>query len=170
MLDLLRGFAVAGMMLVANTGDWAHTYKPLVHSDWNGWTPADVVFPIFLFAVGMALGLSFPRSLATGAERQVFWTRVARRMALLILLGLLLNATYNVAVALGAPPIGPDDVPALRYPSILARIALCYGLTAAIIVFTGRPEADGRTAINLTAVVVAAVVVVLGYWALLRFV
>jgi predicted acyltransferase len=169
-LDLLRGFAVAGMMLVANTGDWAHTYKPLVHADWNGWTPADVVFPIFLFAVGMALGLSFPRPLAAGAERRRFWTRIARRMALLILLGLALNATYNAAVALGAPPIGPDDVPALRYPSILARIALCYGLAAAAVVLTGRREADGRTAINPVAMAGIAVAVVLGYWALLRFV
>lgn len=169
-LDLLRGFAVAGMMLVANTGDWAHTYKPLVHAAWNGWTPADVVFPIFLFAVGMALGLSFPRPLATSMERMRFWTRIARRMALLILLGLALNATYNAAVALGAPPIGPDDVPALRYPSILARIALCYGLAATIIVLTGRREADGRTAINLLGIAGVAAAIVLGYWALLRFV
>jgi len=169
-LDLLRGFAVAGMMLVANTGDWAHTYKPLVHADWNGWTPADVVFPTFLLSVGMALGLSFPRALETGEERRRFWTRIARRMALLILLGLALNATYNVAVALGATPIGPDAVPALRYPSILARIALCYGLAAALIVGTGRRDADGRTAINLAAVAGIAVAILLGYWALLRFV
>jgi predicted acyltransferase len=169
-LDLLRGFAVTGMMLVANTGDWAHTYKPLVHADWNGWTPADVVFPIFLFAVGMALGLSFPRALATAEERRRFWIRIARRMALLILLGLALNATYNVAVALGATPIGPDAVPALRYPSILARIALCYGLAAALIVGTGRRDADGRTAVNLIAVAGIAVAILLGYWALLRFV
>ena len=62
-LDILRGFAVAVMMLVVSPGSWGHTYAPLRHADWHGWTFADLVFPDFLFGVGMALGLTFGRSL-----------------------------------------------------------------------------------------------------------
>ena len=169
-LDLLRGLAVAGMILVANIGDWAHTYAPLKHAEWNGWTAADVVFPMFLFAVGMALGFSFPRRLASGQERRLFWWRIARRVAVLVLLGLLLNATYNLAVALGEPPVGPDDVPALRLPGVLQRIALCYLLGACLIVATGRRDHLGRTRINPQAIAGLAVLILAAYWVLLRFV
>ena len=169
-LDLLRGTAVAGMILVANIGDWAHTYAPFVHADWNGWTFADLVFPAFLFAVGMAIGLSFPRPLASAPDRRSFWLRLARRAALLILLGLALNATYNLAVALGEPPVGPDDPPALRLPGVLQRIALCYVLAAALIVATGSRDAQGRTTVNPLAILLAAAAILVSYWALLRFV
>lgn len=169
-LDLLRGLAVAGMILVANTGDWAHTYAPLKHADWNGWTAADVVFPMFLFGVGMALGLSFPRDLSTSPSRRMFWSRVARRVALLVLLGLALNGLYNLAVALGEPPIGPDDHPALRLPGVLQRIALCYGLAAVLIVATARRDGQGYTAIRPWALAASAGAILVGYWLMLRYV
>jgi len=51
------------MILVTSPGDWASTYSQLRHADWNGWTAADMVFPVFLFSVGAALGFSFPRPL-----------------------------------------------------------------------------------------------------------
>src|SRR5690349_19189846 len=102
-LDVLRGLAVAGMILVTSPGDWGHAYAPLKHAAWNGWTLADLVFPTFLFSVGVALGLSFPRALATGEARSQFWLRVARRVLALIVLGLALNWTYVLSVKLGAP-------------------------------------------------------------------
>jgi predicted acyltransferase len=68
--DLLRGAAVAGMILVTSPGDWAFTYSQLQHADWNEWTAADMVFPAFLFSVGVALGLSFPRPFGEAHARR----------------------------------------------------------------------------------------------------
>jgi predicted acyltransferase len=61
-LDVLRGFAVAVMILVTSPGSWAFTYPQMQHADWHGWRFADLVFPDFLFGVGMALGLTFARA------------------------------------------------------------------------------------------------------------
>src|ERR1044072_2374360 len=85
-LDVLRGAAVAGMIVVTSPGDWSRTYSPLQHAEWNGWTLADMIFPTFLFAVRMALALSVPRAADDGA-----WGRVARRALALIALGLALS-------------------------------------------------------------------------------
>ena len=72
-LDLLRGAAVAGMILVNTPGSWAHIYPQLEHAAWNGLHLADMVFPTFLFGVGTALGLSFPRPFAHHSERWRLW-------------------------------------------------------------------------------------------------
>ena len=68
-LDVLRGLAVAGMILVVTPGDWGAAYPQLQHAEWNGWTLADMVFPTFLFSVGFGLALSFPRPWLTATER-----------------------------------------------------------------------------------------------------
>src|SRR5438309_400143 len=153
-LDLLRGLAVAGMIVVVSPGDWTLSYAPLRHAEWNGWTPADLVFPTFLFCVGMAWGLSFPRREAGIAA---LWARIARRTALLILIGLVLNALPYF------------DLAHLRIPGILQRIAVCYLLTAVLTLVTAR-QRDGMLHLNATAIGIAAAVLLLGYWAMLRFV
>ena len=91
-LDLLRGFAVAGMIIVVSPGNWSVTYAPLEHAEWNGWTPADLVFPTFLFCVGMAWALSFPRR---REDIPAVWRRTFRRTALLILIGLFAYLGYR---------------------------------------------------------------------------
>jgi predicted acyltransferase len=169
-LDVFRGLAVGGMIVVTSPGDWNRAYWPLKHADWNGWTPTDIVFPMFLFGAGMALGLSFPRPLADPGVRRQFWLRVGRRVAALVLLGLLLNWTYSLSVAAGAPPAGPDDHPALRLPGVPQRIALCYLLSALLIVVTGRKDNSQRTAIDPRAIAVASGLLLVAYWALLTFV
>jgi predicted acyltransferase len=169
-LDVLRGLAVAGMIIVTSPGDWGKVYAPLYHAAWNGWTLADLVFPTFLFSVGMAVGVSFPRAFGTHEARSQFWLRVGRRVLALIVLGLALNSTYVLMVNLGAPPAGPDDHPALRFTGILQRIALCYLLAVALVVATGRKDEGGRTGVNRVAVAAAGVAILAGYWALLRFV
>ena len=90
-LDVLRGFAVAVMVLVVSPGAWEFTYSPLQHANWHGWSFADLVFPDFLFGVGMALGLTFGRSLDPVNAKSAFWLKVGRRVTLLIALGLALN-------------------------------------------------------------------------------
>ena len=68
-LDLFRGATIAGMILVNNAGDESSSYWPLKHAEWNGWTPTDLVFPFFLFIVGVAMAFSFSSRLQRGASR-----------------------------------------------------------------------------------------------------
>src|SRR5581483_5901577 len=58
-LDVFRGMTIAAMILVNDAGDWSHIYWPLEHAQWNGWTPTDLIFPFFLFIVGVSMVLSF---------------------------------------------------------------------------------------------------------------
>ena len=166
-LDVLRGSAVAGMLLVTMPGDWGYTFAELRHSDWNGWTLADLVFPAFLFSVGVALSLSFERTMAEPAARARVWRRVARRAAALVLLGLALEATYNLAIAAGAHFPGKADLGSLRIPGILQRIGICYALTAVLLFGTARRTAAAGWRINVIALVAASVAILLGYWLLL---
>ena len=53
-LDILRGVTIAGMIMVNNPGTWAHIYAPLRHAEWNGLTPTDLVFPFFMFIMGIS--------------------------------------------------------------------------------------------------------------------
>src|SRR5437764_11841034 len=84
-LDVLRGVAIVGMILVNNQGSGAHAFYGMSHSDWNGWTPADLVFPTFLFVVGASMAISMARSRPP-------LTKVVRRAALLFGIGLVMNA------------------------------------------------------------------------------
>src|SRR6185437_8155951 len=69
-LDAIRGLAIAGMILVVSPGSWDYRYAPLLHADWYGWTLADMVFPMFLFAVGLAIILSFRSHFDRGASKR----------------------------------------------------------------------------------------------------
>lgn len=168
-LDVLRGAAVAGMILVTSPGDWGDAYPLLQHAKWNGWTLADMVFPTFLFAVGMALGLSFPRRLDQPGARARLWLRVGRRAVALILLGLLVNWIYTADIP-GIPVyIGHPGLAFVRIPGILQRIALCYVAAVALLFAFSRKTDDGRVDVEPRAVlgVIAGVLVL--YWLLMRF-
>lgn len=169
-LDVLRGAAVAGMIVVTSPGDWNRAYAPLRHADWNGWTLTDIVFPAFLFSVGVALGLSFPRPLADRGERARLWRRIARRALALIALGLLLNWLSEIVTGIWAHDPGAGTLAHVRIPGILQRIALCYVLGAGLILSTARRDADGRAEIDTSAIGVACAAILLLYWALLMVV
>jgi predicted acyltransferase len=143
-LDVFRGFAVAGMILVNNPGNWGSTFEPLTHANGNGCTFADLVFPSFVFILGAAMPFAFARRGTGGAGRGMSG-RVLRRGFWLIALGLLLN------VVAAAP-----DVAAMRLPGVLQRIALVYMLAAPLVIVL-RP--------SWRLVVIG--VVALGHWALL---
>src|SRR4030088_747948 len=69
-LDVFRGATIAAMILVNDAGDWDKTYRPLLHAEWHGWTPTDLIFPFFLFAVGIAIPYAFAGRLArSGGDR-----------------------------------------------------------------------------------------------------
>ena len=67
-LDVFRGLTVGLMILVNNPGSWSHIYGPLRHAGWHGWTPTDLVFPFFLFIVGVAMALSFGKRMEAGSD------------------------------------------------------------------------------------------------------
>ncbi|ANU08607.1 acyltransferase family protein [Paraurantiacibacter namhicola] len=166
-LDLLRGFAVFVMVLVTTPGDWAHHFPALQHADWHGWTFADLVFPDFLFGVGMALGLTYGRSLDPVRGAHAFRRKLLRRVAGLVLLGLALNYVYVIAGQLGSPPVGPTDETTWRIPGVLQRIALCYLLAVGVVALTARRMQDSGTQLRPLAVLGAIITILLGYWALL---
>lgn len=154
-LDVFRGAAVAGMVLVNNPGSWAHLYPPLAHAPWHGLTPTDLVFPFFLFAVGHALALVLPRFEAGPAAD--FWVKVARRTALIFAIGLFLN----IAPLVRWTPEGElawRSLETLRVMGVLQRIALCFA-AAAVIAWWLR----GARPWALPAVAGA---LLLGYWGL----
>ncbi len=89
-LDVFRGITIAGMILVNNPGSWGNIYAPLGHAKWNGWTPTDLVFPSFLFIVGVAMTFSFDRRSAEGAGRSRLLGHVIRRTLILFGLGMIM--------------------------------------------------------------------------------
>jgi predicted acyltransferase len=124
-LDVFRGAAVAGMLLVNHPGSWATVYWPLVHADWNGVRPADFVFPMFLFAVGLSLNYSSMSPWQGKGYGALTYAKILRRAAFLLILGLLLN---------GFPTF---DLASLRLTGVLQRIAVCY-LFAALVFLHAR--------------------------------
>lgn len=146
-LDALRGIAVALMILVNNPGSWQHLYPPLAHAPWHGFTPTDLVFPLFLFAVGASMAFALPATTAA------FWPRVIKRSVLIFALGLLLNASPFVRWN-EAGELAWRSWEQLRVMGVLQRIALAY-FAAAVIVHA----AGARGALR------AAALLLLGYWA-----
>lgn len=146
-LDIFRGLTMAAMILVNNPGNWKHVYAPLRHARWHGWTPTDLVFPFFLFIVGVALSFSLSRRRERKGARKDPWGKILRRTVILFGLGLLLAL------------IPKFDLSAVRIPGVLQRIALCYLIASVIFLKT---DWKGRAA---WAFVLAA-----GYWVLLKLV
>jgi predicted acyltransferase len=90
-LDVFRGVTIAGMVLVNNPGSWGNQYGPVAHAKWNGCTPTDLIFPFFLFIVGVAMTFSFDKRLRQGCDRLGLFLHVCQRTIVLFLLGLILN-------------------------------------------------------------------------------
>jgi predicted acyltransferase len=124
-LDAFRGLTIAFMVLVNDAGDGQHTYAPLQHSEWNGWTPTDVVFPSFVWIVGVAITLSLAKKLASGVSRGALVRQAFRRFLILYLLGLAVYA---------APAFDPATQ---RLPGVLQRIAICFLAASLIYLSTG---------------------------------
>lgn len=130
------------MILVNNPGSWAHIYPPLAHAPWHGWTPTDLIFPYFLFIVGVAVPFSFSRRLAEGARRRDLFLHVVRRALVIIGIGLAMRAI-------------PDfDFAQMRWPGVLQRIGVVYLVAAGLYLGVG-PRGRWLWTVGL----------LLGYWA-----
>lgn len=165
-LDVFRGMTVAGMLLVNNPGTWSAIYPPLQHAAWHGWTPTDLIFPFFLFIVGITTELSLGARRARGDDEGAIVRQIARRGALIFLFGLLLSAFPFFTWT--AIPGNPDPsfldrvvhrVEHLRILGVLQRIGLAYFFGALLTYRTGM-----RTRLAILAALL------LGYWALMTLV
>ena len=85
-LDILRGITIAGMLLVNNPGSWGSIYAPLGHAAWNGLTPTDLVFPFFMFIMGVSMFMSM-RKFEFKLTGAVAW-KIIRRTVVIFLIGL----------------------------------------------------------------------------------
>jgi predicted acyltransferase len=94
-LDVLRGAAVAAMILVNDPGDWGHIYPPLEHSKWNGCTPTDLIFPFFLFMVGVSIVFAMESKKAAVENHGKIILHAFRRMVTLIVITLLIQLFYH---------------------------------------------------------------------------
>lgn len=158
-LDVFRGLIIAGMILVTDPGTYSAVYWPLLHAEWNGPTPTDMIFPSFLVIIGVAMTLSFAARIERGAGQLFF--HVLRRSIVIFLLGLLVNGF-------------PDyDLHTIRIPGVLQRIAICYLLGACLYLaasrFTGKAE-DKSLRSRSTVIAAVLVMILVVYWALLKFV
>lgn len=145
-VDALRGLTVAAMLLVNNPGDWGHVYAPLLHADWHGCTPTDLIFPCFLFVVGVSIALGIVPRAEAGGDIGALQRGIVVRALKIVALGLLLHALAMWWL----------DRPVFRPMGVLQRIGLCF-LAAGFVALHAKPRVQWM--------LVCAVL--LGYWALL---
>jgi predicted acyltransferase len=146
-LDAFRGITIAGMILVNNPGSWSYVYPPLAHAEWHGWTPTDLIFPFFLFIVGVAMTFSFAKRAESVADRRKLYLHVVRRSLIIFGLGLFLN---------GFPYYNLDS---LRIPGVLQRIGVVYFFASMIMLNT-----------NLKGQAWAAALLLVGYWGIMKLI
>lgn len=165
-LDVFRGLTVAGMLLVNNPGTWGAIYPPLEHAAWHGWTPTDLIFPFFLFIVGITTHLSLTARRARGASTSALVRQVLRRGALIFLCGLFLSwfpgFTYTPIPDLpdaSAWDLVVHRLAHVRTLGVLQRIGLAYTIGALLTLWLGWRQQ-----------VVALAVILFGYWALMTLV
>jgi predicted acyltransferase len=156
-LDVFRGIAIAGMILVNNPGSWDYVYSPLKHAEWHGCTPTDLIFPFFLFIVGVAMPFSFAKYTPENRPTAKVYRRIIRRCLILFALGLFLAGLSIILDTLFNNK--PLDFSNIRIMGVLQRIGLCY-LFASLIVLNFRPKVQWMI----------AVVTLIGYWIALQWV
>lgn len=146
-LDALRGFTIVGMVIVNDPGSWSHVYAPLLHSEWNGITPTDLVFPFFLFMIGVSVTLAYTKRMAAGAAKGELYKKILIRSAKIMLLGwfLWLWPTF--------------DFGDMRYAGVLPRISIVFLASAIIFLNT-----------NWKQQVWIAMVTMVGYWLLMALI
>ncbi|PXV53254.1 Predicted acyltransferase [Dyella jiangningensis] len=145
-VDALRGCTVALMLLVNDPGDWVHTYWPLKHAEWNGCTPTDLVFPFFLFVVGVSIALAIGPRVEQGADSHALMQAALKRALRIVLLGLAINVIAWLLLP-GAH---------LRLLGVLQRIGVCFAGAALFAIYTP-PRVQWAAIATL----------LLGYWGVL---
>jgi predicted acyltransferase len=159
-LDIFRGLTVAAMLLVNDPGSWSAIFPPLQHAKWHGWTPTDLIFPFFLFIVGITTYLSISARRARGDDEGAIIRQILRRGAIIYLLGFLmaLFPFYEGGPIESVPDPSILDriiyrLQHVRILGVLARIAIVYVFTALLTLRT-----------DLKQQVMILAVLLFGYW------
>ena len=144
-LDAFRGITIAAMILVNTPGSWVYVYAPLRHADWHGWTPTDLIFPFFLFIVGVAMTFSIQTLIGVDFKSEIY-KKVVKRSLILFLLGVLLNF-YPFGIPFTSDGWSNfsfssiiDTFLDIRIMGVLQRIALCYLFTSIMIIHLTRRD------------------------------
>jgi len=149
-IDVFRGITLAGMIMVNNPGSWSHIHPALRHARWHGLGPADIVFPFFLFIMGVSAALSISSRISKGFSGRDILKQVTRRSIILLAIGL----------AMSAFPFYPlERLASMRIPGVLQRISLVYFFSSTIFLYTR----GKRTAVTGLALILL-------HWALLALV
>lgn len=146
-LDALRGYTIALMVIVNDPGSWSHVYPPLLHAEWHGLTLTDLVFPFFLFIVGVSITLAYTKRLDAGAEKKDLHKKIVARSIKIMLLGwfLWLWPTFEFA--------------GMRYVGVLPRISVVFLVCALLFLHT-----------NWKQQLWIASVTLVGYWLVMALV
>jgi len=142
-IDAFRGFTILGMILVNSPGSWDHVYKPLLHAKWNGCTLADLVFPFFLFIVGVTIVFAYSKYQQKGIKKIRLLRKAALRMIILFGIGMVLNFLMS-------------DLKELRIPGVLQRIAIVYFICSLLFLYAGK-----------RFIIALSLIFLFGYWMLL---
>lgn len=140
-LDALRGFTIAAMILVNTPGSWSHIYAPLAHKSWHGITPTDLIFPFFIFIVGISIALALGKKISSGVAKQGLYKKILWRSVKIFAVGIFLNLYpyFNFAE--------------LRVAGVLQRIALVYFVSALLFIKLDQKK-----------LVITATFLLVGYW------
>lgn len=146
-LDALRGFTIAGMVIVNNPGSWSHIYSPLQHAEWNGITPTDYVFPFFVFIVGVSIALAYNKKIQAQESKTTLLKKICWRSLKIYALGIFLW-------------LWPEfDFTSIRWVGVLPRIAIVFLVCGMLFLYT-----DWRQQVKI------AVVILLSYWIIMTLV
>lgn len=140
-LDAFRGFTIAAMIMVNNPGSWSYVYEPLLHKDWHGLSPTDLIFPFFIFIVGVSVALAYSKRLKLGVPKGPMHKKIVIRSVKIFVVGILLWLFPKF------------DFETIRYAGVLQRIAIVF-LFSAILFLNTKWK---------TQAIVAGVILV-GYW------
>lgn len=146
-IDAFRGATIAGMIVVINPGSWKYIYPPLRHASWHGLTLADLVFPFFLFIVGVSIVFSFSKTKELKLSQKNIYLKIVKRTILLFLIGLFINSF-------------PDfDLINIRIMGVLQRIALCYLIVSIIYLNT-----------KIQTQIILSILFLFIYWAIMEWI
>lgn len=151
-VDVMRGITIAGMILVNNPGSWSHIYTPLEHAEWHGMTPTDLVFPFFMFIMGVSVFLSLNKSNFECNRHVVL--KILRRSVLLLLIGWGVGWFSRAWAGLQNPDKtfweAINNFTYMRFMGVFPRLAVCYCATALLAVTVSRKAMRWIVAVILT--------------------
>ena len=144
-LDFFRGITIIAMIIVNSPGSWSYVYAPLRHAEWHGATPTDLIFPFFLFIVGVSISLSFHK-IKLNFDIKIYF-KIFRRSIIIFFLGIFLS-------------LYPDfDFYNLRFSGVLQRIALVYLISSVIYLN-----------LNFILLIITSCIILISYWIVLMYI